>query len=191
MTTKRKFAGFAKSSLPGSGEIPSFRMKELPDGGMCLSSFLVISESDSKRVLMGHLNPKAPWDHIGALDESRIQAHSKGWMLPSSHLIVHESPQEAAARILKEQLGIDNRMVTLSDPKVVSEVSTPKRFPNLPQHWDIEFIFRGTLASGVQVPKSDAWTDLKFVDVNKTARSEMARSHEDILESIGFRFADG
>ena len=93
-------------------------MKELPDGGMCLSSFLVISESDSKRVLMGHLNPKAPSGSLGALDESRIQAHSKGWMLPSSHLIVHESPQEAAARILKEQLGIDNKWSHSLIPKL-------------------------------------------------------------------------
>ena len=129
MTTSRKFAGFAKSAMSGSGEIPSFRMKEIPDGGMCLSSFLVISEeSDSRVVLMGHLNPKAPWDHIGALDESRIQAHSKGWMLPSSHLIVHESPQEAATRILKEQLGIDDRWSHSRIPKLFLKFLRPKDF---------------------------------------------------------------
>jgi ADP-ribose pyrophosphatase YjhB (NUDIX family) len=188
MITNRKFAGFVKSTASGS-EVPSFRMKEIPDGGMCLSSFLVISEQDNpKEVLMGRLNPKAPWDHIGALDEGRIQAHSKGWMLPSSHLIIHESPQEAAVRILREQIGIASSIVALSDPKVVSEVSTPRRFPNLPHHWDIEFIFRGTLARS-RVPKSDAWVDLKFVDLGRTSRSEMARSHEDILESMGFEFS--
>src|SRR3989442_4075768 len=54
-----------------------------------------------KRVLMGHMNPKAPWDHIGALDPSRVEAHSRGWMLPSSHLIFLESPDEAARRIAR------------------------------------------------------------------------------------------
>lgn len=163
-------------------------MKEIPDGGFCLSSFLVISEKhDPQSVLMGHLNTKAPWDHIGALDESRIQIHSKGWMLPSSHLIVHESPQDAAKRILIEQIGLPD--IQLSEPKVVSEVHTPKRFPSLPEHWDIEFIFRGEWASKM-LPESDAWIDLKFVKIDETRRSEMARSHEDILESSGYRFAE-
>lgn len=189
MTTDRKFAGFnsGRSLTTGKADLPEFRMKEIPEGGFCLSAFVVISdEKNPKGVLMGHLSTKARWDHIGALDASRVQAHSKGWMLPSSHLIVHESPQEAATRILREQLAIeDSKQVSLSDPKVVSEVYTPKRFPNLPSHWDIEFIFRGTLG---KAPKSNAWTDLKFIDVGKTPLSDIARSHEDILESVGFHF---
>ncbi len=193
MTTDRKFAAFnaGKSITTGRADLPPFRMKEIPDGGFCLSSFLVISQEDNPEgVLLGRLNPNAPWDHLGALDEARAQTHGKGWMLPSSHLIVHESPQDAATRILKEQLGIEDQRVALSDPKVVSEVYTPVRFPNLPGHWDIEFIFRGMLAKGNPVPENEAWLDLKFVQVGKTPRSEMARSHQDILESVGFKFAD-
>ena len=185
MTTDRKFAAFSKD-----GDIPSFRMKEIPNGGFCLSAFLVISEAgDEGRVLMGHLNPAAPWDHVGALDKSRVQAHSNGWMLPSSHLIIHESPQETAQRILKEQLGIDEAII-LSGPKVVSEVYTPKRFPDIQNHWDLEFIFNGTLASR-QVHGGNIWTDLRFLRVNEMSRSEITRSHEDVLESAGFKFLDG
>lgn len=162
-------------------------MKEIPDGGLCLSAFLVVTRGKTGEILMGHLNPSAAWDHIGALDQSRIEAHSKGWMLPSSHLVVHESPQNAAKRIVREQLGVQENSITLTGPAVVSEVHTPKRFPNLLNHWDIEFIFRGESET---LPSSSAWSELKYVDVSKISRQDMARSHEDIVESAGFRFAD-
>jgi len=101
MATDRKFCRFNKQ------ETASFGMAEVPEGGVCISAFLVISDIENPNsALMGHLNPEAPWDHLGALDSSRIEIHSKGWMLPSSHLIVYESPQDAAKRILREQLEI-------------------------------------------------------------------------------------
>src|SRR5207247_4634251 len=73
---------------------------EIPAGAFCLSAFLIITETgDPRKVLMGRMNPRAPWDHIGALDPSRVEVHSRGWMLPSSHLIFQESPEAAARRI--------------------------------------------------------------------------------------------
>jgi hypothetical protein len=170
-----------------TGEIDksSVTTREIPDGGLCLSSFLVISESSNPNtVLMGHLNPKAPWDHIGALDESRIQIHSKGWMLPSSHLMIHESAQQAASRIAGEQLHIED--LKLSEPKVVSEVYPPKYFQDLADHWDIEFIFLGSVDKS-RLRKVNAWIDLEFLNLSTLERSSIARSHEDILESAGFR----
>ena len=162
-------------------------MKEIPDGGLCLSAFLVVTRGKTSEILMGHLNPSAAWDHIGALDQSRIEAHSKGWMLPSSHLMLLESPQSAAKRIVREQLGLQDNAISLSAPAVVSEAHTPKRFPNLPDHWDIEFIFSGESEA---LPRSNAWTELKYVDASKISRKDMARSHEDIVESAGFQFVD-
>ena len=195
MTTTRKFAGFNKkgqsTTLGTVIDIP-FRMKEVPDGGMCLSAFVILSErGNPERVLLGRLNTSAPWDHIGALDEDRVQAHSKGWMIPSSHLIIYESPQDAASRILKEQLALKD--VKLGEPRLVSEVYTPKRFPNLPQHWDFEFLFRGDVeeraVDNKKIP-DNPWRELAFVDLGKTSKKEIARSHEDILESAGFKFLD-
>ncbi|MGD0424032.1 MAG: hypothetical protein ABSA92_11320 [Candidatus Bathyarchaeia archaeon] len=180
MVTDRKFCRFNKQV-----ETMPFGMSEPPEGGLCLSAFLVITnERNPNSVLMGHLNTKAPWDHIGALDSSRVEAHSKGWMLPSSHLMLYESPQGAAERILKEQLEID---LTLSGPDVVSETYIPKRFPELPRHWDIEFIFKGKMFEG-SIPKPFAWSELAFVNLDTANRSEIARSHEDILESAGLVF---
>ncbi len=134
---------------------------------------------------MGHINPEAPWDHIGALDPSRVEVHRTGWMLPSSHLILRESPQSAAQRVLREQLEIEN--LELSEPKVVSEVYRPRRFPKLPEHWDIELIFKGRLGKN-EVPAPRAWTELKFIDLRVTSKTDIARSHEDILEYAGLKF---
>jgi ADP-ribose pyrophosphatase YjhB (NUDIX family) len=106
-------------------------------------------------------------------------------MLPSSHLIVKESPQEAARRIAREQLDLPD--LAVGEPKVVSEVYAPRRFPENPAHWDLEFIFRGEVGTH-EVRKARAWNDLQFVDLDVTPKSEIARSHEDILESAGLRF---
>jgi len=180
MTTARRFCRFNRVD-----EV-TFGMTEFPEGGLCLSAFLILSErGHPDRVLMGHLNPAAAWDHIGALDASRTQAHSRGWMLPSSHLMVKESPQEAAARIAQEQLGLTDLKV--ADPKVVSEVYSPRRFADVPDHWDLEFLFRGELPQGM-VPRHAAWTELRFVDLATTPKSAIARSHEEVLESAGLRF---
>lgn len=161
---------------------------------MCLSAFLVIAPEEEKEdqetarnsVLLGHLNPAANWDHIGALDEKRIQTHSKGWMIPSSHLIYRESPQNAARRILREQLGIPD--MELSGPEVVSETYPSMRHPDL-EHWDLEFIFKGRLSRDT-LPKSNAWVDLKFVDLSKVTKKDITRSHEDILRSSGFKIPE-
>lgn len=181
MTTDRRFCRFNKL-----GDVP-FGMPEVPEGGLCLSAFLILTEpGHPDRVLMGHLDPSAPWDHIGALDPSRTAVHSKGWMLPSSHLILNESPEEAAHRIAAEQL--ERPEVTFAEPRVVSEVYTPKRFPGIARHWDLEFIFRGTWPGGAAA-RASAWTDLAFVDLASTPRSAIARSHEDVLESAGLTLA--
>ena len=179
MVTDRRFCRFSKQA-----ETMSFGMPDIPDGGLCLSAFLVIADvQNPNSVLMGHLNPEASWDRIGALDRSRVDAHSKRWMLPSSHLIVYESPQEAAKRIPREQLEMRDDL-PLVGPQVVSETYTPKRFRNLHQHWDIEFIFKGKLLKH-QIPKPHAWSQLDFVDLSSIDRSDIARSHEDILETSG------
>ena len=165
------------------------RMNEIPEAGICLSAFVILCKQGSpNEVVMGHLNPEADWQHIGALDRERAERNSKGWMLPSSHLLLEESPEEAARRILKEQVGVENQEVT--KPEVFSEAySSGKVWDRTPlKHWDLEFIFQCEIAN---IKPHPAWRDLAFVDLRKIKKEEMARFHEDILAHAGKWSSDG
>ncbi|MHB8567243.1 MAG: hypothetical protein ACYC7D_12745 [Nitrososphaerales archaeon] len=183
MTTARIFCRFNRGNSLALGvpDTTSLTVKEIPGGGFCMSAFLVATQrNDSKKVLMGHLDPNGSWDHIGALDEQRIKLHGNRWMLPSSHLIYGESPNEAAERIAREQLGFE---LKFGNPKVVSEVYIPKNSTSGQTHWDVEFIFRFELGREELVPTA-AWKELDFIDY-ESSWSDIARSHEDILRSSG------
>ncbi|MDG6987977.1 MAG: NUDIX hydrolase [Nitrososphaerota archaeon] len=179
-TEQRRFCRFARS-VPEAGLEPIYTT-EIPEGGFCLSTFLAITDGEG-RVLMGLLNPEADWARIGALDADRAKIHGKRWMLPSSHLMLYESPQESAQRILKEQLGME---LELSGPTALAEVWSPGRFPGQ-RHWDLEFIFKGKVPNGTS-PSHEAWRELRFIDTGKTPRAEIARSHDDVLVNAGFKF---
>jgi 8-oxo-dGTP pyrophosphatase MutT (NUDIX family) len=184
MTTDRLFCRFnrGKSTTTGKVDESPMSLKEIPLGGLCLSSFLIVRDP-SGRVLMGKIDPRAPWDHLGALDPNRIELHSKGWMLPASHLMVHESPHAAAHRIAEEQLELPG--LVISEPKVVSEVYPPKYFPDQNEHWDLEFISFSIVQPSETPTRSRAFRELQWIDTKNMQRSEIARSHEDILSSVG------
>jgi hypothetical protein len=178
MTTDRRFCRFTRSA---EGHPYGLRWEE--PGGLCLSTFLILSEEGHpSSVLVGRMNPNAPWDHLEGLDAERIEAHRGGWLLPASHLLLREAPGEAAGRILNEMLG--GVTPSLEPVRVVSEVYTPRRFPETHNHWDISFLYRGTL-HGPPPSVPSVWSDLRFVDVRTAHRSEFARSHEEVLDHVG------
>lgn len=183
MATTRQFCRFNKgaSIATGVADTSGLTLKEIPDGGFCLSAFLVCTlKGDDKKVLMGRLDPKAPWDHVGGLDERRINLNSKGWMLPSSHLLYGESSDEAAERVAKEQLGIERKF---NNPIVASEVYIPKSSTTGKTHWDLEFIYRFEESHMKSHPM---WARLEFVDY-AASKNEIARSHEDVLRNAGLK----
>ncbi len=168
VTTDRRFAAFNKSAQPP-------RMSTVPEGGMCISAFLVISENgEPGRVLMGRINKNAGWDHIGAMNEKNLERYASGWMLPSSHLILYETPEGAARRILREQLGIKNQ--ALDGPQTFADTS------GTTNHWGLGFIFTGERESA---PSSPAWDRLEFVDVAGLKADEMVRHQLDVLTYAG------
>jgi ADP-ribose pyrophosphatase YjhB (NUDIX family) len=176
---ERRFARLAEGRSKEEGYWP------LPPDGLCLSSFLLLSPSGLRdKVLVGRIDPEGPWAEIGALNPRRIQLNAEGWMLPSCHLLYFESPDDAARRILDEQLGL--RDIPLEAPLVFSEKYRPRRHPQRGEHWDLEFLYRGEVPS-TWVPKHGAWKLLRFVDPSQTPREEFTRSHDEILELVGFR----
>jgi len=168
MSTERRFTRFTKT-----GPVP--RIEEIPEGGFCISSFVVLNRRGKpNEVLMGKLDTTADWERIGGLSRERAEMNSKGWMLPGCHLLYGESPQDAAKRILDEMLGMQDQ--TLQGPSVFSDVSGPK------DHWDIGFIFAGERN---EVEPHPAWRELRFVDTTKLQLADFARNHQDVLAHIG------
>lgn len=153
-------------------------MSEVPGDGFCIAAFLVIVERDSRRkVLMGKINPDANWDHIGALDSLRVGRHTTTWMLPSSHLMLFESPDAAARRIMEEQLETNLKLLR---PIIVSEVRALKRSPNA-KHWDLDFIYCG-VSSKDKINHARAWKELAFVDIDKVPRDQITQLHADVID---------
>jgi hypothetical protein len=178
MTTDRRFCRFTRTE---GGHPYALRWEE--PGGFCLSTFLVLSEAGRPTsVLVGRMNPSAPWDHLEGLDPERVEAHRRGWLLPASHLLLRETPDESARRILNEMLG--GATPTLQPARVVSEVYTPRRFPETHNHWDITFVYRGAW-QGPPPSVPSVWADLRFVEVSDVRRSDFARSHEEVLAQVG------
>jgi ADP-ribose pyrophosphatase YjhB (NUDIX family) len=175
----RKFARFAEGRSSVDGYWP------LPPDGLCLSAFVLLSPPSGRdRVLVGRLDPRAPWDRIGALDEERVRLNRAGWMIPSCHLEYFEPPDRAAQRVLTEQLGLSG--VPLEPAGVFSETYRPRRHPERGLHWDLQFLFRGSVATP-EPPAHPAWTSLRFVDPSRTTRAEFTRSHDEVLELAGYR----
>ena len=174
MPAERRFADFYDGALP-------YQMSSIPEGGMCLSVFLVVRKGDIHHVLLGKVNKDYDWIRIGALNQESVSRISQRWMLPSSHLLMYESPKDAARRVLKEQLGLDEQGI--QGPRVFSEVyDAPKN--EVKNHWDMEFVFTKEIREKEDI-NHPAWSKLEFLDVRKLRDSEFARNHQDILIEMG------
>ena len=181
--TERRFTRFRRGPIeayPGAFE--------LPDDGMCLSVFLVL-ESPRKpgAVLMGKVDPNAPWWDIGALDSKRLGDVGDRWMLPGCQLLMFESPADATRRILKEQLETGG--LPLEGPQTFSDPSRRPGTSTRDPHWDFHFVYRGRWPSETP-PRAGAWKRLEFVEVARTSRNDIARLQGDVLELVGLRPQD-
>ena len=173
----RQFARFRPSVTPGAPDVFA-----VPPDGMCLSAFLVLTKpTDPTAVLVGKMNPDPRWLELGAMAPERVARFEHQWMLPSSQLVVFESPQEAARRLGREQLGLD--LPHLDPPQAFSEAYPRAGGGPANLHWDVHFVVRGTGPD--RLPSHPLWRELAYVSVPSTPRSEFARNQGDVLELIG------
>jgi hypothetical protein len=155
---------------------------QVPEDGFCLSVFvLVLDPVDLHRVALGHVDPTADWARLGSLQGDRLRKTADRWMLPSSHLLEFEGPNEAARRIVTEQL--ERPDLPLDPPEVVSDVY--RRPGATAPHWDLDFLVRTRWPEGVPLA-ARPWRDLEFVDPARLSPSDVARSHDDVLRFAGW-----
>ena len=178
-TPARRFARFR----PTERTIQGRRFWTVPEGGLCLSTFIVVRPVQAPtRVLLGRPDPLARWEQMATLESAHLQSIGDRWILPASHLLEYESPADSAERIQREQLGVPP--FPLQGPQVFSEAYPSAIDPESGKHWDIHFVFRGEWAFD-HFPQSGSWRELRFMDRSTLTRADIARGHADILELAG------
>jgi len=152
----------------------------VPKGGTCLSSFLVMRGKG--RVLVGKMAKPEHWVEKFFVGESYApQAVSSGkWVLPASHLQFGESPEDAATRILTEEVQAKKTKMRLL--QVQSHLSEDPSDPEA-AHWDICFVHGGTLKGTLKRP--EWFSELRFVSTKNLTTDDFARGHGDVLKKLG------
>jgi ADP-ribose pyrophosphatase YjhB (NUDIX family) len=102
------------------------------------------------------------------------------WVLPASHLQFGESPEDAAARILTEEVQAKKTKLRLL--QVQSHLSQD---PNDPEaaHWDICFVHGGALKRSLERP--EWFSELKFINARSLTNDDFTRGHGDVLKKLG------
>jgi len=156
-----------------------FMEGHVPKGGTCISVFLVLKGKGG--ILVGKMAKPEVWVerfYVGEMFAPKYASSNK-WLLPASHLEYGEKPDDAAMRVLTQQLGIGRGKLTFRE--VQSHLSQD---PNDPEaaHWDICFVYEGTLKDKVVRP--DWFSDLRFVNPKELSSEDFTRGHGDVLNEF-------
>jgi len=162
-----------------------FNRDNVPDGGTCLSSFLVVTRGNE--ILVGKMrNPQVWIDRFFVGEKfAPVYASSGKYVLPASHLAWYESPQEAALRVASEQVTYlphsqeDIRLLAVQSFVSGDPISTAQ-----PPHWDICFVYEMRLQPGEDISKPEWFEELRFVDKGKLQVDDFTRGHGDILQQL-------
>jgi 8-oxo-dGTP pyrophosphatase MutT (NUDIX family) len=177
----RRFARLRAHPLPTD---PGF--SAVPSDGMCLNAFLILrAPDDPGRVLLGKIAPGPHWADAGGLDAERAARVGDRWMLPSCQLLLFESPDDAARRIAREQLGIE--LGPGPAPQVFSESYGRPGSVEADPHWDLHFLF--SRIGPARPPRSPLWKELAYLAASETSRTSLGRGHGDILTLAGLTLA--
>ena len=156
----------------------------IPKGGFCVSAFLIVRNRRGD-VLLGQPKEHRDWPEKGCLPDWRVRDVQKenGWILPASHFLMDEAPEDAATRIMRTWAGI-----SVGSPRLLgveSEImptgrkvgSGRNRHPI--NHWALCFVYE--LKTNRSPKPSRAWAELKFVPVRKLETIHIGRAHGDLL----------
>ncbi|HKN06139.1 MAG TPA: NUDIX hydrolase [Thermoplasmata archaeon] len=156
----------------------------VPVGGFCVSAFLIVRNRRGD-VLLGQPKEHHDWPEKGCLPIWRVRDVRKenGWILPASHFLMDEAPEDAATRIMRGWAGI-----SVGKPRLLgveSEVMPTGakigsgRTRRRVNHWALCFIYELKTNRLPRPPR--AWAELKFVPVGELGTIHIGRSHGDLL----------
>jgi ADP-ribose pyrophosphatase YjhB (NUDIX family) len=164
-----------------------FSKDNVPPGGTCLSSFVVVS--NGRRVLVGKMDRPEIWVERFLVGRGRaeVYAASGKYLLPARHLHWYESPLEAARSVLRDQVGIEVPESKISLVDVQSHVSGDIGDEKEPPHWDICFLFKARLSqsAAAKLHRPEWFSELVFKPLESLKQNDFTRGHGDVLQMAG------
>jgi len=157
----------------------------IPRGGICISAFVIASTGKSILLGLPHANKHWPEDGGEPLWRAREMEKKKSWMLPATHMLIGESPDDAAARIANEFTGLKG------EPKF-SMVQSHTRPANVwwktmrhIVHWDLCFVYDLKI-DRVPIRLKPWWKELRLFSREQIPSMNVGRGHLDILREGGY-----
>lgn len=154
----------------------------VPEAGVCLSTFIIATRRNSILLFRPHAHDA--WETKGAFPKSRAAELAKqgAWLLPATHLLMGESPDHAALRIVREWAGLKGKPRFL----MVQSHTRPGGFLGRKlrgKHWDVCFIYE--IAARAKPKARPWWSEARYVPIQGISSMKMGRGHLDILKEAG------
>ena len=164
-----------------------FSKDNVPPGGTCLSSFVVVS--DGQGILVGKMGHPEIWAEKFLVAPARavVYAASGKYVLPARHLHWYESPFEAARSVLRDQIGLDVTRSKVSLVDVQSHVSGDINDQKEPPHWDICFLYRTRVSKSLaaKLRRPEWFSEMAFNPLGSLEQNDFTRGHGDVLQMAG------
>jgi len=151
-----------------------------PKGGVCLSSFVIVRKGDS--VLMGIPKASKAWPEKGGYPKfaAKRLEKNRSWLLPSTPLLMEESPDEAANRVVHEWAGLEGQPRFTG---IQSHTHDSGRVEGY-NHWDICFLYE--MKANALPDKKAWWSEVRFIPISEVRKLKIGRGHRDVLEMAGY-----
>ena len=177
----------ARPSLSPVRRKALFNEKNVPRGGVCLSSFVVVR--NGRRVLVGKMDKPDVWiERFFVGEEFAPTYYSSGkYLLPARHLAWYESPLEAAEGVVRDQLKLRVPTKDIHLVQVQSHIRGDVDSTEQPPHWDICFLYEVKVTAKVASKlRTLPWfKDLHFVSLPTISVDDFTRGHGDVLLEAG------
>jgi len=164
-----------------------FSQANVPPGGTCLSSFVIVS--NGRGILVGKMARPEVWTERFLVGPkfAPVYASSNKYILPARHLHWYESPLDAAHSVLRDQVGLNVPRSKVSLVDVQSHVSGDVNNEVEPPHWDICFLYQARVSgkTGANLARPEWFRELAFRPLGGLRPDDFTRGHGDVLDAAG------
>jgi ADP-ribose pyrophosphatase YjhB (NUDIX family) len=157
----------------------------VPVGGVCLSAFILASKNGA--ILLGLPRAGVEWEEQGGerLSGARELEKSNTWILPATHLLIGENPDDASIRIAREFTGLKGKPEFVMIQSHTRPAKLWFKHVGDAVHWDLCFVYHLEIDA---VPKQLKlwWKEMRLFGKEEIRSLKIGRGHRDILKEGGY-----